>query len=138
MNYHPTGKFLTASMLIGMTSAASAITTIYTDNFDIPDTTSLDGSVQTGRHTGLLASNVVLRSGGVQHTITSGQLNVLATPYGRVRFQDAAALPANALWNFASGAAGAQILADGGFRRLTTKPSGWTTSRSPPSRSRPG
>ncbi len=103
-------------MLIGMTSGASAVTVIYTDNFNIPDTGSLDGSDQTGRHTGLLASNVVLRSGGVQHTITSGQLNVLTPPFGRVRFQDAGVLPTNTLWNFASGAAGAQILADGGFR----------------------
>jgi len=35
---------------------------------------------------------------------------------GRVRFQDAAALPGDALWNFASGAGGSQILQDKNFR----------------------
>jgi len=116
MHHHLSKPSLAVSIALGLSASGSHAAVIFTDNFDIPDTGSLDGSVQAGRHTGMLASNVVLRSGGIQHTISGGQLNVLTPPFGRVRFQDAGALPGNSLWNFASGAAGAQILADGGFR----------------------
>jgi PEP-CTERM motif len=105
-----------AALTLGISAAVAPAAVVFTDNFDIADTGSLDGSDQTGRHTGLLAGDVVLRSGGVQQTITGGQLNILTPPFGRVRFQSAPALPGNALWDFASGPAGAQILADGGFR----------------------
>lgn len=120
MKQHPLGKILAASMLIGMTCGASAGTVIYTDNFNIPDTGSLDGSDPTGRHTGIIANDVVLRSGGVQHTISGGQLNMLPTAgspnVGRVRFQSSTALPTNTMYDFGSGLGAAQILADGGFR----------------------
>ncbi len=98
-------------------AATQAQIPIYTDNFDIPDTTSLDGSTQTGRHTGIHANDIVGRSGGIQLTITGGQLNLLAVnpgvAAGRMRFHDAANL-ANR-WDFAAGAGGAAILAAGGF-----------------------
>jgi hypothetical protein len=113
----------TAAVLLGLAGLSlanpgRAQTVIYSDNFNIPDTTSLDGSTQTGRHTGLLAANVVGRSGGIQLTITNNQLNLLAatvgTSAGRMRFHDASNT-ANR-WNWASGAAGTQILTDGGVK----------------------
>jgi len=76
---------------LSLANLGRAQTVIYSDNFNIPDTASLDGSTQTGRHTGLLANSVVGRSGGVQLTITSSNLNVLrasATADGRMRFCD--------------------------------------------------
>lgn len=103
-----------ALALAGIHPAQAAV--LFTDNFNIADTNSLDGSDQIGRHTGLLASDVLLRSGGVQQTIIGGQLNVkTADPSGRVRFQPSS-LAANTLFDFASGASGTSILADGGMR----------------------
>jgi hypothetical protein len=112
----------TAIVIIGMAFIALANmghtqTVIYSDNFDIPDTTSLDGSDQTGRHTGLLATDVVGRSGGIQLTITGNQLNLLrvgAGNAGRMRFHNAANTALK--WDFASGPAGAQMIADGGMK----------------------
>lgn len=110
-------RFKIASIVLFLACTNVPAAVIYTDNFNINDTNSLDGSDQTGRHAGLLANNVVGRSGGIQHTISGGQLNLL-TPNagnvaGRMRFHDAANV-ANR-WDFATGAAGAQILADGGM-----------------------
>lgn len=105
-----------ALVVIGLTTALSAGAPLFSDNFNIPDTASLDGSDQTGRRTGLLANDVVSRSGGIQHSITGGQLDFLVAggADGRVRFHNANDL--NVLWDFASGPAGTQILVDGGFR----------------------
>lgn len=112
--------FVTSAFAIslGVTGLAThAQTVIYSDNFNIADTTSLDGSDQTGRHTGLLANNVVGRSGGVQLTITSDELNIFKTGSGndgRMRLCDAANT-ANR-WNWASGTAGSTITNAGGMQ----------------------
>ncbi len=106
-----------AGFLIASGLSAQAQTVIYTDNFNIPDTASLDGSDQTGRHTGLLATNIVGRSGGIQNGITNGQLQLLRVSggdAGRMRFHSATNTADR--WDWASGAAGAQILADGGMK----------------------
>jgi hypothetical protein len=103
-------------VLAASLGAASAASVIYTDNFNIADTSSLDGSDQTGRHSGTAANDILVRSGGVQMTITSGSLDFkTADPAGRVRFQPTS-LPANTLYNFAAGTTGSSIIADGGFR----------------------
>jgi PKD repeat protein len=106
------------AILLGVTGLAThAQTVIWSDNFNIPDTTSLDGSTQTGRHTGLLANNVVGRSGGVQLTITGDELNIFKTGSGndgRMRFADAANT-ANR-WNWASGTGGSTITSAGGMQ----------------------
>ena len=81
------------AILLGLNGLAThAQTVIWSDNFNIPDTGSLDGSDQTGRHTGLLANNVVGRSGGVQLTISGNALNLLKSGdgSGRMRFADPA------------------------------------------------
>ncbi|HZL79579.1 MAG TPA: hypothetical protein VFC17_12070 [Candidatus Limnocylindrales bacterium] len=111
-----------ASAVIGLACIApgnlgQAQTVIYTDNFNIPDTASLDGSDQTGRHTGLLATNIVGRSGGIQNAITNGALVLLRTSGGsdgRMRFT--AATNTSGRWDWASGSAGAAITAAGGMR----------------------
>jgi hypothetical protein len=106
---------------IALANLGRAQTVIYTDNFNIPDTTSLDTSVQTGRHTGLLATNVVGQSGGIELTITSQQLNLLRTgggSDGRMRFCDVTngVVNTSGRHDWASGAAGAAITAAGGMR----------------------
>lgn len=115
---NPVLSLIATVFLIAGSFTAMAQTVIYTDNFNIPDTLSLDGSTQTGRHTGLLAANVVGRSGGIQLTITNNMLNLLAatagSSSGRMRFHDASNT-ANR-WNWASGAAGTQIITDGGMK----------------------
>ncbi|MBC7979745.1 MAG: hypothetical protein H7Y36_04190 [Armatimonadetes bacterium] len=88
---------------------------IYTDNFDVADT-DLDGSDQTGRHTGLIAQDVLIRSGGIQSLIVGNKLNFRTTgEHGSLRFQPSS-LPADTLYDFASGASGAKILAEQRFR----------------------
>jgi hypothetical protein len=118
MNVRPPRVFriAVALSLWGLTAAVCPAATLFTDNFNIPDTGSLDGSDQTGRHTGLLTTDLVLRSGGVQHTITGNRLDFLLAGFddGRVRFHDTNNL--GNLWNFAFGVGGSQILADGGLR----------------------
>jgi len=95
---------------------ASAATLLFSDNFNTADSPNLDASDQTGRRGGLLAEEVQIRSSRIQHSISDNQLNLLNGATGRIRFQSSAALPGDVWWNFASGAAGAAILADGGFR----------------------
>lgn len=121
-------------LLVACFGSAHATTVIYTDNFNIDDTTSLDDSNQTGRHSGTAAGDILLRSGGVQMTITGGSLGFkTADPAGRVRFQPTS-LPVNTLYNFAAGVTGSSILADGGFRfefdwtpDNTTNNDGWVS-----------
>lgn len=101
-------------------STASHAAVIFTDNFNVADTGSLDGSDQTGRHSGTAANDVLLRSGGVQQAISGGQLvfknsSNSGSSDGELRFQPNP-VAGSTLFNFASGAGGTQILADGGFR----------------------
>jgi autotransporter-associated beta strand protein len=108
------------AILLGVTGpAAHAQNVIYSDNFNIPDTSSLDGSSQTGRHTGLLANNVVGRSGGVQLSITGDELNIFKTGSGndgRMRFCDVAHTDGNNRWDWASGTGGSTITSAGGMQ----------------------
>jgi Carbohydrate binding module (family 6)/Divergent InlB B-repeat domain len=92
-------------------------TTIFTDNFNIADTNSLDGSDQAGRHTGLVANDLLARSGGAQMEIASNQLTFkTGSPVtGIVRFQPVA-LPSGTLYNFGAGSSGSAMLGAGGFR----------------------
>ncbi|MBC8096154.1 MAG: hypothetical protein H7Y43_10105 [Akkermansiaceae bacterium] len=115
-------RILLSGVIAGGLAILSALptnaqTVIYTDNFNIPDTASLDGSDQTGRHTGVLATNIVGRSGGIQNAITNGTLVLLRTgggSDGRMRFT--AATNTAGRWDWASGTAGAAITAAGGMR----------------------
>lgn len=108
--------FAAAIALSAALQSATASTLLYSDNFNVPDTNSLDGSDQTGRHSGLLANDILLRSGGVQQEIAGNQLTFkTADPTGRVRFQPTS-LPANTLYDFAAGTSGTAILSAGGFQ----------------------
>ena len=110
-----TGAF---AILLGLTGLAThAQTVIWSDNFNIADTGSLDGSTQTGRHTGLLASSVVGRSGGVQLSISGNELNIFKTGQGqdgRMRFADVA--NTGGRWDWASGTGGSTITTGGGMK----------------------
>jgi PEP-CTERM motif len=101
--------------LMASASFSSAATVIYTDNFNVADTNSLDGSDQTGRHTGIVANDVLARSGGAQMAIASNQV-VFTNGFpvtGIVRLTD---LSASTQYNFAAGTSGAAISVGGGFR----------------------
>ena len=115
--------------LLVLASLSQAQTTIWSDNYNIADTGNLDNSdnsAASGRHTGsLLTTNVVGNSGGVELTISGSKLNLLAvtagTADGRMRFCDVTSTGApfttgNARHDWASGTAGAQILAAGGMK----------------------
>lgn len=90
---------------------------LFSDNFNAPDNNNLDNSDQTGRRAGIYGENIQVRSARIQHGIVGNQLNFLveATGPGRIRFQDALALPTSIWWDFAAGASGATILGDGGL-----------------------
>ena len=81
---------LSAALLACLTAHTFAGTVLIGDNFNAPDTNNFDNSDQTGRRSGLLASDIQLRSSLFQHGIAGNQLNF---GVGRVRFQSAAALP---------------------------------------------
>ncbi|MDB2673939.1 hypothetical protein N9Y81_03200, partial [Akkermansiaceae bacterium] len=99
-----------------LTFSASASSLILADNFNAPNTGNFDNSDQTGRRSGLAGADIQLRSSRRQHGIIDNQLD-LARPgggSGRVRFHDANSLSDWHDWS--SGAAGALITTDGGFR----------------------
>ncbi|MGL5019976.1 MAG: hypothetical protein ACRDBP_17715 [Luteolibacter sp.] len=111
-----------ASAVMAISANDSIAAEIFTDNFNVADTNSLDGSDQTGRHTGLVAKDVLLRSGGIQMEIAGHQLTFKNRESfqtfprtGNIRFQPVA-LPANTHYDFASGASGTAMLGAGGFR----------------------
>jgi PKD repeat protein len=97
---------------------AGAQTVIYTDNFDVPNTTSFDSASQTGRHTGLLATNVVPQSGGIELQIANGLLLLPGQPGSkdaRLRFDPSTNYTGSSRWDWSTGSAGAAILASGGM-----------------------
>ena len=99
-------------------SPASAAVLLFADNFNAPDIGNLDLSSQAGRRSGLNPL-IQVRSSRIQHGIVGGQLNFLNTNTGRVRFHDDAdnsTATAGAWYDWAAGAVGSQILADGGLR----------------------
>ncbi|MBW8863602.1 MAG: immunoglobulin domain-containing protein, partial [Verrucomicrobia bacterium] len=116
------GMGIVAAVLFGCCGLKTqAQTVIYSDNFNIPDTGSLDGSdnsTASGRHAGsLLGTNVVGRSGGVQLTITSSNLNMFKTGTGndgRMRF--CASTNTSGRWDWASGTGGSTITSAGGMQ----------------------
>lgn len=90
---------------------AGANTLLFADNFNVADITNLDNSpLPEGRRTGTLATSVSLRSSMSQHHILSQQLRFSGG--GRTRFQTSPSV----WFNWASGATGTSILADGGLR----------------------
>jgi hypothetical protein len=106
---------LAAAALISAVSASAEI--LFTDNFNVADTSSLDGSDQTGRHTGLVANDVLVRSGGAQMAIADNQV-VFTNGFpvtGIVRLQPVA-LPPDTHYDFAAGTSGTAIGGAGGFR----------------------
>ena len=111
-----------ASAVMAISANDSTAADIFTDNFNVADTNSLDGSNQTGRHTGLVANDVLLRSGGIQMEIAGNQLtfknreSFQSFPRtGNILFQPVA-LTENTQYDFAAGTSGTAMLGAGGFR----------------------
>lgn len=107
---NPTIGALTALILI---PSASANTLLWSDNFNVADTTNFDGAPLTGRLTGTLAPAVFARSAKAQQTIAGNQvkMTVPAGASGRLRFQNS-----GGWYDWAAGAGAPDILADGGMR----------------------
>jgi hypothetical protein len=108
---------MAASAVLAISADCSVAAEIFSDNFNVADTPSLDGSDQTGRHTGLVANDVLARSGGAQMAIAGNQV-VFTNGFpitGVIRLQPVA-LPENTLYDFAAGTSGTAISGAGGFR----------------------
>ncbi|MCF7732777.1 MAG: hypothetical protein K9N23_13895 [Akkermansiaceae bacterium] len=100
-----------------------ANTLLWSDNFDVADTTNFDGAPLDGRLSGTLAAlpapdnKVYLRASKAQQEILGNQLRMIGGGSGRVRFQsDAATAPTTYNWANTSTGPGTTILADGGLR----------------------
>jgi hypothetical protein len=63
-----------ASAVLAISADCSVAADNFTDNFNATITNSLDGSVQNGRHTDLVANDVLVRSGRTQMAIANNQL----------------------------------------------------------------
>jgi len=94
-------------------SASAAV--LFSDNFDTADGTNFDASDPTGRYSGTLAADVVLRSYGAQQQISGGQL-LLPTGTNGVRFENNdGTFGADNRFDWAAGATGSAILDALGF-----------------------
>ncbi|MGC6466668.1 MAG: hypothetical protein ACON5N_13875 [Akkermansiaceae bacterium] len=99
-------------------SVLSGQTVLFQDNFDTADTANFDAAPTTGRLSGTLAADVVLRSFGFQQDISGNQLlmpNGAGGGHG-VRFENAAGPFGGAnRFDWAAGDTGSAILDAGGF-----------------------
>ena len=110
----PTMKNLALSLLVSL-SAAHAQTILFQDSFDTADGTNFDASDISGRISGTLDGEVVLRSFGAQQQISGNQL-LLPTGTNGVRFEyNDGTFGADNRFNWAAGDTGAAILEAGGF-----------------------
>jgi hypothetical protein len=102
-------------LIAGLTTpAVHANTLLWSDNFNVADTTNFDDAPLDGRLSGTLGTAVRLYSAWVQQQIRGNQLRMGPATAGRVRFQTIAT--SSAWFNWASGTEEATILADGGLR----------------------
>ncbi len=124
---NPTSTALCSLFLL---APASAQTLLFSDNFEVADTTNFDGAWSPANqpydpehpdaenhrihsHSGLLAETIFLRSARAQQHIFSGQVSI--RPNSRLRFHHQPL--DHALWyNWASEPSGQPILDSGGFR----------------------
>lgn len=111
-----------------MSGLSQGQTLLFSDSFDAPNTTNFNTSVLTGRLSGTLASEVFLRSWGVQQQISGNQ--VLLPAGGGLRFENVNGTPGGTnRFDWAAGVTGQLILASGGFTvSFDWTPPGLTTS----------
>jgi hypothetical protein len=104
-------KTILAALVAGAAMpAAPANTLLWSDNFDVGDTTNFDGAPLDGRLSGTLATATRLHAAGIQQQILGNRLRMMG---GRVRYQNMGM----ATWyDWAGGAGAASLLADGGMR----------------------
>ena len=117
---HLTAALAALLLLAGPTAsrAQRAQATIYTDNFNVANTTDFDTSSQAGRHTGLLANTVVPQSGGIELQIQNHLLLLPGQPGSydaRMRFDPSTNYSGSYRWDWSSGTTGTTITAAGGM-----------------------
>jgi hypothetical protein len=117
LGYHSrVGKALAALVVAACAGHASASVIIFSDNFNSPNG-NIDSATDPAQYGGLLGSSVVVRAQTIESVISGNQLNLLSSNpgsnTGAIRFVSATSTSSR--WDFASGAAGAQILADQGM-----------------------
>ncbi|BCX47989.1 phosphoesterase PA-phosphatase [Haloferula helveola] len=83
---------------------------LFADNFDVADSASFDAADLTGRRSGTLASDIEVRSSGTQQTLVGMQVQLNG---GRLRFEVPPGGAPIENFDWASGTAGAAILAAG-------------------------
>ena len=108
-------RLLIAAIAFGAAAPSFGNTLLFSDNFNTADTGNFDGAPLDGRRSGTLGNTIRLAAELVQQGISANKLRMVDTPNsdGRVRFQDAT----TGVWlNWADGATGTSILADGGLR----------------------
>lgn len=95
---------------------ANGQTILFSDSFDVADTTNFDTADLTGRRSGTLAADVVLRSWGFQQDISGNQALLPSAGSNGLRFESVAGTPGGAnRFDWAAGETGQAILESGGF-----------------------
>ena len=110
-------QYLKLSLVLGIISTPAQAALLWMDNFDTGDTGNFDGASLAGRLSGSEAGSTYLRSFGSQQSINNNQL-LLPTGGNGVRFELATNDPTSGAadrFDWASGSAGAAIVAAGGF-----------------------
>ncbi len=114
-NPHPMKRYPLCLLLTA--NLASGQTVLFEDNFDVADNASFDASDITGRLSGSLASDMVLRAHRAQQQISNNQLLLVRGGQAAgVRFNRTdVPFAAGTRFDWAAGAAGTAITTTGGF-----------------------
>ncbi len=102
-------QLLTLLAAFASAAAPAQAALLWLDNFNAPDTNNFDGADMSGRLSGSEAANTSFRSFGFQQSINNNQL-LLPVGGNGVRFGGQ-----TTRFDWAAGASGSAILADGGF-----------------------
>ena len=108
-------SLLSGIFVIGAAPFAHGVV-LFTDNFNTANTANFDAAPTTGRLSGTVAGEIVLRSWGAQEQIDNNQLLIPTGVDSGVRFENAAGpFGGGNRYNWAAGSAGSSILSAGGF-----------------------
>ncbi len=111
-----TCRLLTAALLAIPALQVHADNLLWSDNYNVADSTSFDAASLDGRFSGFLSSDIVPRSAIAQHSIASQMLVFAGTGTARIRLQVPPAGASVVSYNFASGSAASEIPSGGGLR----------------------
>lgn len=111
-----TCRLLTAALVAIPALQVHADNLLWSDNYNVADSTSFDAASLEGRFGGFLTSDIVPRSAIAQHSIASQMLVFGGTGTARIRLQVPPAATTVVNYNFAAGAAASAIPDGGGLR----------------------